>query len=694
MMKRFIVLISLIALGSSVFAQKIDRSKKPQAGPAPTIHLSDSKSFVLPNGLKVFVVENNKLPRVSFSLALDNDPVMEGQATGYVDLTGGLLGTATTTKSKEQLDAAIDMLGANFSISADGFFAASLSKHSEAILAIVSDIILNPVFKQEELDKQKKLMISGLQTGKDDANTIAGNVRNSLVYGANHPYGEIMTEATIEQVNLNMIENHFRTYFRPNVGYLAVVGDIKFDDAKRLIERYFGSWEKKEVPRHSYAMPTPPKGRRVIVVNKAGAVQTVINVAHPIDFKPGSPDAIAINATNNILGAGDARLFNNLRETYGYTYGAYSDMSSDKLVGEFNAYAQVRTAVTDSSVTQFIYELNRLRNEDAPLDEVQGILNFMTGNFGRSLERPQTVANFAINIERYNLDKDYYKTYLQRLNSLNSADVKRIANKYIQPDNAYIICVGNKDEIAGKLAVFAQSGKVEFYDNYGKPVKAITTPIPAGVTAESVLKNYVSVVGGEANWKKIKDLKVVMGATIQGMSLEQTIAKKAPDKFMSEAKINGSMVVQKVVYDGKKAKQSGMQGSKMIEGTDLEDLAESATMLAELLYFDKTYSLSLRGIELVGDKEAYLVEVTNAKGKKSSHFFDTKTGFKLREISTNEGPEGPMTQTTDFSDYKDVKGGIKVPGKMTVDLGGQLVEMTLKLAEANTKMKDADFAVE
>jgi len=694
MMKRFTVLLTLLALGSSVFAQKIDRSKKPAAGPAPAIQLKDSKSFVLPNGLKVFVVENSKLPRVSFSLVLDNDPVMEGKAAGYVELTGGLLGTATATKSKEQLDAAIDLLGANFSISADGFFAASLSKHSEAILAIVSDIILNPVFKQEELDKQKKLLISGLQTNKDDANAIATNVRNALVYGPNHPYGEIMTESSLEQVNLNMIENHFRTYFRPNVGYLAVVGDIKFEDAKRMIERYFGSWEKKEVPRHSYAMPTPPKGRRVIVVNKAGAVQTVINIAHPIDFKPGSSDAIAINATNNILGGGDARLFNNLRETYGYTYGAYSDMSSDKLVGEFNAYAQVRTAVTDSAVTQFIYELDRLRNEDAPQEEVQGILNFMTGNFARSLERPQTVANFAINIERYNLEKDYYKTYLQRLNALNAVDVKRIANKYIQPDNTYIICVGSKDEIASKLAVFAQSGKVEFYDNYGQPVKAITTPIPAGVTGESVLRSYVEAVGGEANWKKIKDLKVTMGATVQNMALEQTIAKKSPDKFMSEAKINGSMVVQKIVYDGKKAKQSGMQGSKMLEGEELEELGESAAMLSELLYFGNGYSLSLKGIELVGEKEAYLVEVTNAKGKKSSHFFDTKTGLKLREISTSEGPEGPMTQTTDYSDYQDVKGGIKVPGKMSVDLGIQVVELTLKLAETNTKMKDTDFSVE
>lgn len=694
MMKRFIVLLGLIALGSSVHAQKLDRSKRPAAGPAPAIQLKDSKSFVLPNGLKVFVVENNKLPRVSFSLVLDNDPVMEGEAAGYVELTGGLLGTATTTKSKEQLDAAIDLLGANFSITADGFFAASLSKHSEALLALISDIILNPVFKQEELDKQKKLTISNLQTNKDDANAIATNVRNALVYGNKHPYGEIVTEASVEKVNLNMIENHFRSYFRPNVGYLAVVGDIKFEDAKRMIERYFGSWEKKEVPRHTYTMPTPPKGRRVIVVNKTGAVQTVINIAHPVDFKPGSADAIAINAMNNILGGGDARLFKNLRETHGYTYGAYSDISADKLVGEFNASAQVRTAVTDSAITQFIYELDRLRNEDVPQDEVQGILNFMTGNFARSLERPQTVANFAINIERYGLAKDYYKTYLQRLNALTPADIRSVAGKYVLPDNAYVICVGNRDEIAGKLGVFAQSGKVEFYDTYGQPVKAITTPIPAGVTAETVLRNYVNVIGGEANWKKIKDLKVVMGATVQNMALEQTIAKKAPNMFMSEAKINGSMTIQKVVYNGKKAKQSGMQGSKMLEGEELEELAESAAMLGELMYFGPGYSLQLKGIERVGNTEAYWVEVTNAKGKKTSMYFDTKTGFKIREISSSEGPEGPLTQTTDYSDYQDVKGGIKVPGKMSVDLGVQVVELSLKSAESNTKLKDVDFSVE
>ncbi len=693
MMKRFLAIVCLIALGSSVLAQNIDRSKKPAAGAAPAIQLKDSRSFILPNGLKVFVVENNKLPKINLSLVLDIDPVMEGDAVGYESLSGSMIGTATKTKSKEQLDAAIDLLGANFSANSEGFFASSLSKHKEALLAIVSDIILNAEFKQSELDKLKKQTISGLQTEKDDANAIAENVRRALVYGPNHPYGQITTEASVEKVTLPLVENHFRTYYRPNVGYLAIVGDIKYEEAKTLIEKYFGAWERKDVPKHTYATPAASKGRRVIVVNKTGAVQTVINISHPLVLTPGSPDAIAASTLNNMLGGADARLFNNLREAHGYTYGAYSDLSTDKLVGSFNAYAQVRTAVTDSAVTEFIYELDRIRNEDAPADEVQGILNYMTGSFARSLERPQTVANFAINVERYGLSKDYYKNYLQSLNAITPSDIRRVAGKYIMPDNAIVVCVGSKDEIASKLAVFASSGKVEYYDNYGREVKAVSTPVPAGVTAESVVRNYITAVGGEKNWSKIRDLKIVMGATVQNMALEQVIQKKTPGKYMTEVKINGSMTVQKIVFDGTKGQQSGMQGSKALEGEILADTKESAAMLTELAYLSKPYSLQLKGIERIGETEAYQVEVTNAAGKKSTHFFDTKSGLKVREVSTTEGPEGPASQTFDLADYKEIKGGVKIPHKMSIDFGVQVVEMTLKSAETNSKIKDSEFEV-
>lgn len=694
-MRNSIIIALLLLITGYSNGQSIDRSKKPAAGPAPVIQLKDSKTFTLPNGLKVFVVENNKLPRVSFSLVLDNDPIMEGESVGFVDVTGSLIGTATKTRSKENIDESIDLLGATFSSSSDGFYASALSKNKEALLEIVSDIILNPVFKQEELDKIKKQTISSLQTEKDDANAIASKVRRALLFGSNHPYGQITTEKSVESIQLIQCKNYFETYFRPNKGYLAVVGDITFDEAKKLIEKYFNAWEKKDVPSHSYPTPKAPSNTRVIFVNKPGAVQTVINIAYPVDLKPGSIQAIPASILNNILGGADTRLFNNLREKHGYTYGAYSELNSDRFVGYFNAFAQVRNSVTDSAVYQFLYELRRIRTEDIPIEELKGIQNFMTGNFARSLERPQTVANFAINTERYSLDKNYYKSYLQTLNAQQPADISLLAKSLILPDQAYIICVGNKDEVAGKLASFSGSNKVEFFDYNGKEIKNPSTPIPSDVTASAIIKKYIDAVGGEKNWGKIKTIKMVMGATVQNMSLDQTVIKKAPNKLFTELKLNGAMVMQKTIFDGEKGKESGMQGSKDISQEKLESVKENAAMLTEMLYLNPSqgYILKILSIEKIGESEAYQIEVVSPSGNKTYHFFDKSSGLKLREMNVIEGPTGQATQITDLSEYKELKGGIKLPHKLTIDMGAQLIEMKMKSVEVNIKIDDTTFSL-
>jgi predicted Zn-dependent peptidase len=257
------------------------------------------------------VVQNNKLPRVSVSLVLNNDPVMEGNAVGYVDMAGELIRTGTKTKNKAEIDASIDQIGATLSTSAYGMYAASLSKYRNELFAIMSELVLDADFRQSELDRIITQTRSGLQTEKDDANAIASNVRKAVVFGKDHPYGQITTEATLDNITLELCKSYFDTYYRPNVGYLAIVGDITVDEAKALVNKAFGAWQQAEVPKHSYPMPTLPNGTRVIVVDRPAAVQTVVNISHPIDLTPGASDLIAANVMNTILGGGDARLFNN-----------------------------------------------------------------------------------------------------------------------------------------------------------------------------------------------------------------------------------------------------------------------------------------------------------------------------------------------------------------------------------------------
>ncbi len=451
----------------------LDRSKAPQPGPAPKIQLGDYEEFTLPNGLQVIVVENHKLPRVSFQLSMDNDPLLEGDAAGYASMAGAMLTKGTKTRTKAELDEEIDFIGARLSSSDGGIFAASLTKHVPTLLELVSDVVLNPSFPQDELDKMKKQRLSALASSKDDPNDIARNVANVLRYGKDHPYGELVTEGSVEKITLDKCKEYYKTYFRPNVAYLAIVGDIDAEEAKKMVGKYFGAWEKSEVPTYSYKTPEAPSSRKMAFVDKPGAVQSVISVTYPVNLKPGTPEAIKSRVMNQVLGGGvfSGRLMQNLREDKAYTYGARSSLSTDKLIGRFSAGASVRNEVTDSSIVQFMHELNRMLDEDVAADHLQLVKNSMTGSFARSLERPETMARFALNSLRYKLPKDYYATYLEKLNAVTIADVREMARKYIKPDNAYILVVGNKDEVASKLGGFASSGKVDFYNADGDPIE-------------------------------------------------------------------------------------------------------------------------------------------------------------------------------------------------------------------------------
>lgn len=700
-MKKIITSITALLIVAAMTAQqkpatspKLDRSKRPVPAPAPTIKLGNIQSFELTNGLKVFLVENHKAPTVAYSLALNVHPELEGEAAGLGNITSELLISGTKTRSKDQLDNDIDFIGATLTATPKSIYASSLKKQNNKLLELMSDVLLNSEFKQEELDKLKNQAMSGLAQQKDDPDAISSNVKAVLNFGKNHPYGEITTEESVSKISLEKCINYYKTYFRPNVAYLAIVGDVTLAEIKPLIEKHFGSWEKKEIPNPVYVTPSVPLKTRVAVVNKAGAVQSVINVTYPVDLKPNSEDVIKAKVMNTILGAGfTSRLFMNLREKHGYTYGSYSSLNNDELAGEFSAYAKVRNAVTDSSLIEILNELNRLRTEKTSHEELEGIKNYLTGSFAISLEDPATVAKFAINIERYHLPKDYYENYLKNLSAVTADDVYAMAQKYIRPENATILVVGDETEISKKLENFSASKIVEMYDNYGNPVtKVLMKPIPSGVTTKTVIDAYVKAIGGAKALTAVKDITVKRSADSQYGKINVTTQQKSPGKYSMTAMI-GAMVVQRRVYDGVKGKESGMQGKKEITGDDLEELKAEAMINQEMNYEKLGFKLSLKGIEQINGSDAYLLEIENAKGKKSTEWYDVKTGFKVRTTSTEITPQGPVIQIADYLEYKDIN-GIKYPGVITTTVGPMPIKLVLDSVDINKEIKDSEFSVE
>lgn len=691
-MKKLYITLLAICLGTLVYAQ-VDRSKLPEPAAAGEIKIGDYESFTLKNGMQVFVVENHKLPRISFSLVLDREAIVEGDKAGYTSMVGQMLRRGTSTRTKEQLDEEIDFIGASLGASSTSVYGSSLTKHKDKMLELMTDIIFNSTFPEAELDKIKTQMLSGLAANKDDPDAISGNVSTALVYGKSHPYGELVTEETVTNITIDDVTNYYNTYFKPNIAYLAIVGDINKKDAQKLVKKLFGKWEEGDVPKPVYEMPQPPEKSFVALVDKASAVQSVVNITYPIVLKPGTPDVVKTRILNQVLGGGmSSRLFVNLREDKGYTYGAYSSISSDELVGEFSAGASVRNEVTDSAIVQFNYELNRLKTETVSQEELNLAISSISGSFARSLERPQTVASFAINTARYNLPADYYSTYLKRVQAVNVTDVQETAQKFIHPDNAYITVVGKAGDVAKKLAVF---GEVKYFDIYGNEYVPSGSPnMPAGQTAEKVIENYLSAIGGKDKLVAIKDLTIESKAEIQGQPLAIKVVNKAPNLSYQVILMGGAMELQKSVYDGKTFAQYA-QGNKVPDDANgAKDIPIKGQKIAELYYTSLGAKLALKGIEKVDEADAYVVEVVLPSGAKSLEYFDFASGLKLRSTQYVQGPQGEVALSTDYKDYKEVD-GILFPHLTIIPLGGGMkLEAKVGSIKINSGVADSVFKIE
>ncbi len=690
-MKKIVFFICLLVAVVAVQAQ-VDRSKAPQPAPARAIKIGDYQTFTLKNGLQVFVVENHKLPRIQFSLQLKHEAVYQGEKEGYVSMAGTLIGTGTTSRSKAKLDEETDFIGASLNTSANGIFASSLSKHSGKLLELMTDVLYNPSFTSEEFDKLKTKTLSGIQMSKDNPNAIAGNVRSALVYGKQHPYGLFTTEKSVTNITMDDIKGYYNTYFKPNNAYLIIVGDIDLKTAKSLSEKYFSKWSKGDVKKETYTQPKEPAKTYVAFVDRAASVQSVINISYAVDLKPTSSDAIKARVLNQILGGGfSSRLMQNLREKRGYTYDASSLLSANALVGNFNASASVRNEVTDSAVYEFMSELKRIVNETVTEQELAAAKAEIAGSFGRSLESPATIANFALNTARYNLPKDYYANYLKAVEAVTLADIQAIAKKYIKPENAHIIIVGKAADVADKLKTF---GEVKYFDINGDPTSAPAkvTALPAGLNAEKVIADYIQAIGGEKKAKELKSLKYTMKGTVQGMEVALNMSCKEPNRFLLETSVMGN-VQSTQKSDGKNIVVLA-QGQKIpVDGANKEQALFEGAIVPELNIAAFKVKTTLTAIENVNGQEAYVVEYVLPGGNKTLHYFDKASGLKVKSTKEADTPQGKVSIPTEYADYKEA-GGVKIPHTITQSMGPMKIKFEVSSIEANAKLDDALFKIE
>lgn len=689
-----ILFISLAALflGACNTSAPLDRSIRPSAAAAKENTFGEYEEFKLENGLTVYVIESSKLPTISYNLSFDIDPIYEGDKAGYTSMVGDLLEAGTKNRNKETLNQEVDFIGANLGVFSGGAFTSGLSKYNEKLMDILSDVILNPVFPEDELAKSVKENITSLQSSSTNADAIMGDVKSAMLYGKDHPYGEFLTEATLGNIKLEDLKNYYNSYFKPNNALLTIVGDIKKSEAEALVKKYFGSWQKGTVPTHTYEAPVEPTKPQVYLVHKEGAVQSNIDINNLAKVKIGDADYEAAQVFNQIFGSGFAgRLFQNLREENEYTYGAYGGIRANKLIGNFSSSAKVRNEVTDSAIEQFLYEINRIRTENVGAEELQNAKNYLAGTFAQSLESSRTVARFAANIERLNLDKDYYKNYLKRIDMVTMEDIKRVATSYLKPANMNIVVIGEANQVGEKLKKFGELHYIDREGNeVGPPTQAIE--VPKGTTVESVFESYYKALGGKDKLKSVKSMTGEYSMSMQGMNIKLVNIFEAPNKTSSSVEVAGMGVMQLKVFDGTTAKLK-VQGNEVpVSANETMETKINSYFIPELFYSENGIKTELVGAKVVGGKSTYEVVATYTNGKKVTSFYDMKSGLKVKEMSKSKTPQGETESVQEFKDYKAVN-GILIPHTLGGTDGGMPMNVKLEKVEMNKAIPAGTFSL-
>ncbi|GIM56137.1 hypothetical protein CAPN006_05310 [Capnocytophaga canimorsus] len=686
---KFIITLLITCFTVVTMAQN-NRSKMPKPGKTPAINLKTPAIHKLPNGITLLVVENHKLPWVRLSFVMDVAPFAEGDKAGISDLTSSMMGNGSKNISKDDFNEEVDFLGGSIHLSTGGGSASSLPKYFPRIVEMMADAALNPNFTQEELDKEKARLIQGIKSGENSADAIASRVQGVLIYGSQHPYGEYATEQTINSITLEDVNSFYKDHFSPANVYMVVSGDIKEEQAKELISKYFYNWMPSTAMQKTVSSPTDVQYTQINFVDMPNAVQSEIRVNNLVDLTLSNKDFFAVLIANHILGGDFGSYINmNLREKHAFTYGAGSSVGTNKWTkSNFKIQTKVRNAVTDSAVVEILKEVNRIREEYVTDKSLAQAKAQYLGKFIMATENPATMAQYAINIKTQNLPEDFYKNYIANINAVTKEDIKRVANKYFKTNNLRFTIVGKGSEVAPKLEALTHNGKampVFYFDKFGNRTEAPKNQvIPNDVTAQNVIEKYFNALGSPQAVNAVKTTATFGKAEVQGMTLDIAIKRSKQNKFNQTLSMMGN-VVSKQVYNGNSG-YAEVQGQRVsIEGKDLAVLQQESGIFPEN-HFKNHPEVKLVGVEKVGEEEAYNLQVSANKNV----FYSISSGLKIKEVSTQEMNGQTIENTVFYKDYKEVN-GVKFPFTISIAIMGQTLDFKVQEIKINSDVSDTDF---
>ena len=451
----------------------IVKGKAPVSKEVLKVKLPRAQEATLPNGLRVVLLEAHKVPTFNMQMVVLSGGLSDKpDYRGLASFTASLLREGTGKRSSKDIAEQADALGATLTASSGlstmttNVSTAGLVENLDQTLELFSDVVRNPIFPQAEVDKYRTRTLAQLQFQRSSPQFLALEQFSRAIYGSSHPASLVAPPAeSIKKLTSKDLADFHAANFRPNNAILAIVGDVTLKEIMPKIEKAFGDWQKADVPAFSIPAAPAQAEAKIYLIDRPGSVQTVLQLG-TLGIERTSPDYFSVLLADRVFGGGPTgRLFLNLREDKGYTYGAYSFFSGSKFRGTWGASSEVRTEVTEGAMKEFMNELNRMRDEPVPAEELENAKRAIVGSFALSLEQPAGLLQNIITQKLYNLPADYWDTYPQKVSAITAADVQKAAKKYLVLEKLQVVAVGDATKAR---EVMTKYGKVKLYDAEGK----------------------------------------------------------------------------------------------------------------------------------------------------------------------------------------------------------------------------------
>ena len=724
------VLLLSASVASAQPAREWPSEGPPRPLPARSVKFPPYEVRSLSNGMQVVTVLHHEQPAVSVRLLVRAGAAQDPKGKGGVaTLTAALLDQGTTTKTAFQIADAIDSIGGAMGTGAGSdlsFVNAVVMKDSFGLaMDMLADVVRNPAFSEEEIDRQKQQAVSGLQVSQNDPDYLASVVFDRLVYGF-HPYGlpNSGTAESLTAVTREDLQQFHARYFVPNNMILAIVGDVTSEEAFGAAERAFGKWPRADVPAQKLTEPPPPT-RRVVIIDKPDAVQTEIRVGH-LGIPRKHTDYMAVDLAFKILGGeGANRLHRVLRSERGLTYGASADIQTLKQTGDFVAETDTRTDTTGEALRLIFEEYGRLRRDRVNERELADAQAYLAGNFPLTIETPDAIATQVLNAVFYELPLEEIPTYRERVQAVSPDDVQRVARTYVHPDRLAVVLVGNASAFVPQLKglgfteyevipfdevdLMAASLRREAKTGQGQAVRvppqeplayspqsAQSAQTSKAGSGQDLIRKVVDAKGGLSRLKGVKTVTAEAKTTFrmeQGPLESMTKTYIAyPDKFRVDANVAGAEVIQ--VYNSGQAWQRDPNGVREAPEPMRQEFTASVRRdMFPLLIAAAEGTLATKLLPEEGrDGKVLRVAEVSGEGVPPVRLYIDPSYQVVRQTFATTGPDGRPVQAEEvFSDYRPVE-GIQVPFRAEVLRNGKpILERTLTQVQFNTELASTLF---